>query len=41
MEDFIADLEKVTVQDSGHWTQQEQPDDVNRIILDWLARKIA
>ncbi|MDP2126621.1 MAG: alpha/beta hydrolase [Pseudohongiella sp.] len=40
MEDFIADLEKYTVQDSGHWTQQEQPDEVNRVILDWLARKM-
>ncbi len=23
MEDFISDLEKHTVMDSGHWTQQE------------------
>ena len=22
----------------GHWTQQEAPDDVNHILLDWLAR---
>lgn len=41
MEDFIPDLEKYTVQDSGHWTQQEQPEEVNRVILDWLSRKIA
>lgn len=41
MEDFISDLEKYTVADSGHWTQQEQPDEVNRVIIDWLNRKIA
>ena len=40
MEDFISDLEKHTVMDSGHWTQQEQPEEVNRVIIDWLNRKI-
>ncbi|MDA1370553.1 MAG: alpha/beta hydrolase [Proteobacteria bacterium] len=41
MEDFITDLEKYTVMDSGHWTQQEKPDEVNRVIIEWLNRKIA
>lgn len=41
MEDFITDLEKYTVMDSGHWTQQEKPDEVNRVIVEWLNRKIA
>lgn len=41
MEDFISDLEKHTVMDSGHWTQQEKPEEVNRVIVDWLDRKIA
>lgn len=41
MEDFITDLEKHTIMDSGHWTQQEQPEEVNRVIIDWLNRKIA
>jgi len=40
MEDFITDLEKHTVMDSGHWTQQEQPEEVNRVIVSWLNRKI-
>ena len=40
MEDFISDLEKYTVMDSGHWTQQEKPDEVNRVIIEWLDRKI-
>jgi pimeloyl-ACP methyl ester carboxylesterase len=40
MEDFITDLEKYTVMDSGHWTQQEKPDEVNRVLISWLKRKI-
>ena len=36
----ITDLEKHTVMDSGHWTQQEKPEEVNRVITDWLDRKI-
>jgi len=39
MEAYIADLEKSLVRDCGHWTQQERPDDVNRIILDWMSRR--
>jgi len=39
MEAFIADLEKALIKDSGHWTQQEAPDEVNRVILDWLDRR--
>jgi pimeloyl-ACP methyl ester carboxylesterase len=41
MEDFIGDLETYTVMDSGHWTQQEKPDEVNRVMIDWLKRKVA
>lgn len=39
MEAFVPDLEKVLIQDSGHWTQQEKPDEVNTVILDWLNRR--
>jgi pimeloyl-ACP methyl ester carboxylesterase len=39
MERYIPDLEKVLVEDSGHWTQQEQPEAVGAILLDWLARR--
>jgi pimeloyl-ACP methyl ester carboxylesterase len=39
MEDVISDLEKALVKDSGHWTQQEKPDEVNRLILDWMDRR--
>ncbi|HWA60100.1 MAG TPA: alpha/beta hydrolase [Caulobacteraceae bacterium] len=39
MEAYVADLEKALVKDSGHWTQQEQPAEVNRVILDWMDRR--
>lgn len=35
------DLETVTIERCGHWTQQEKPDELNRILVDWLRRKIA
>jgi len=39
MEAYIPDLEKVLIRDSGHWTQQEQPEAVNTAIIDWLDRR--
>jgi pimeloyl-ACP methyl ester carboxylesterase len=40
MEAFIPDLEKRLVTDSGHWTQQEEPEQVNRILIEWLDRRV-
>ena len=39
MEAFIPDLEKALIKGSGHWTQQEKPQETSRVILDWLARR--
>jgi pimeloyl-ACP methyl ester carboxylesterase len=39
MERYVPDLERVMIEGSGHWTQQEKPDAVNRILLDWLDRR--
>ena len=39
MEAFVTDLEKALVTGSGHWTQQEEPEQTNRIILDWLEKR--
>jgi pimeloyl-ACP methyl ester carboxylesterase len=39
MEDYIPDLERATVEGAGHWTQQEKPEAVNRVIVDWLDRR--
>jgi microsomal epoxide hydrolase len=38
METFVPRLEKYTIEDCGHWTQQEKPDELNRVILDWLGK---
>jgi pimeloyl-ACP methyl ester carboxylesterase len=39
MEAYVPDLEKILIKDSGHWTQQEQPEAVNHAMLDWLDRR--
>ncbi|MES2032623.1 MAG: alpha/beta hydrolase [Pseudomonadota bacterium] len=39
MEQYVPDLEKHLVKDSGHWTQQEKPEEVSRVLLDWLGRR--
>lgn len=39
METLIADLEKAVIADCGHWTQQEKPEELNRIAIDWLRRR--
>ena len=39
MVEFIPDLERHIVADSGHWTQQEQPEEFNRVTLEWIGRK--
>jgi soluble epoxide hydrolase / lipid-phosphate phosphatase len=39
METYVPDLEKHTISDCGHWAQQEKPNEVNRIIIDWLKRR--
>lgn len=39
MERFVPQLEKATIADCGHWTQQEQPEEFNRILIGWLKEK--
>jgi pimeloyl-ACP methyl ester carboxylesterase len=39
MEEFVPDLEKVLIEGSGHWTQQEKPAEVNAAMIDWLNRR--
>ena len=40
LETYVPDVETHTL-DCGHWIQQERPDETNRLILDWLARRMA
>jgi len=36
-----SDLELHTVAKAGHWVQQESPDEVNDLIVDWLTRRFS
>lgn len=38
MDKNIPDLEVVIMEDCGHWTQQEKPQELNEVMLDWLKR---
>ncbi|WP_225009044.1 MULTISPECIES: alpha/beta fold hydrolase [Novosphingobium] len=38
MRNFAPNVEGHMLEGCGHWTQQERPEDVNRLLLDWLAR---
>jgi pimeloyl-ACP methyl ester carboxylesterase len=37
MRPFVTNLECHVLDDCGHWSQQERPTDVNRLLLDWLG----
>jgi len=39
MEKHVPNLMKHIVEDSGHWTQQEQPDEVNDVMITWLNKR--
>lgn len=38
MEQWVSNVEKHVIDNCGHWTQQEQPEEVNRLILSWLKQ---
>ncbi len=39
MKSLVQDLEIHMLEGCGHWSQQEQPDAVNRLIVDWLVQR--
>jgi len=41
MDPFVPDLEKHIIADCGHWTQQEKPEQLNSLIIDWLTRRFS
>lgn len=36
---LVPDLETAMIPACGHWTQQEKPAELNRILVDWLRRR--
>jgi pimeloyl-ACP methyl ester carboxylesterase len=41
METWVPNLDRHLVLGSGHWTQQEKPDEVTRVIADWMRKTFA
>ena len=41
MERFVPNLEKHVIADCGHWTQQEKPEELNALLVDFMKRKFA
>ena len=39
MERFVPDLERVLIEDCGHWTQQEKPEETNAAMIAWLKKR--
>jgi pimeloyl-ACP methyl ester carboxylesterase len=39
MDKLIPDLEKYLVRDSGHWTQQEKPEEVSAKLIEWRRKR--
>ena len=39
MRPYVDDLEIQMIDECGHWTQQEKPDELNERILDWIRRR--
>ena len=37
MEKIMPQLQRGHIEECGHWTQQERPEELNRILTDWLA----
>lgn len=36
---LIDDLEQHIIEDCGHWTQQEKPEELNTILIGWLTKR--
>jgi len=41
MEARVPDLEIHEIAECGHWTQQEKPEELNRILVDWLRARFS
>jgi pimeloyl-ACP methyl ester carboxylesterase len=39
MRPLVTDLEVHMLEDCGHWSQQERPEEVNRVMLNWLMQR--
>jgi pimeloyl-ACP methyl ester carboxylesterase len=37
---YATRLERIVVSECGHWMQQERPDEVNALLVPWLAGSV-
>lgn len=38
MEQFVPNVEKHIIENCGHWTQEEQPEQLNQLMMTWLQK---
>ncbi|MEX6632473.1 alpha/beta fold hydrolase [Hyphococcus lacteus] len=41
MDELVPDLEKHIIPDCGHWMNWEKPNEINKIMIDWLNRRFS
>nr|WP_205600827.1 alpha/beta hydrolase [Halomonas socia] len=41
MDSYVTDLEKHVLADTWHWTPEEKPEELNRLVIAWLERRFA
>ena len=39
LDGYCMDWEKTLIPNAGHWTQQENPEALNQVLVDWLQRR--
>ena len=39
MRPLVSNLELRMLENCGHWSQQEKPDEVNALMIDWLMQR--
>ncbi|PCJ14525.1 MAG: epoxide hydrolase [Gammaproteobacteria bacterium] len=40
MPSMCSDLEMHNIEDCGHWTQAEKPEQLNKLLIEWFAKKV-
>lgn len=41
MDSYVTDLEQHVLADTWHWTPEEKPEELNRLVISWLERRYA
>ncbi|HET8708410.1 MAG TPA: alpha/beta hydrolase, partial [Pseudomonadales bacterium] len=41
LEGYCTDWQRTLISHAGHWVQQENPEELNRVLVDWLQQRFA